>query len=81
MEDIGLGLADLLVVTFVLGVTHAVAGVIVDALRRQGEHPLDEALRAIAYAAQEELPRIREALELLALPGDEEEDEPTKRRR
>mgnify|MGYP001601184054 CR=1 FL=1 len=81
MDDIGLGLADLLVVTFALGVTHAIAGLIVDVFRRQGEHPLDEALRAIAYSAQEELPRIREALELLALSGPEEEDEPATRRR
>jgi hypothetical protein len=82
MDDIGLGLADLLVITFILGVTHALASMIVEAFRRSDEHPLDEALRVLAATVQDELPKIRELLHLAILTGgDDEEDEPKKGKR
>jgi hypothetical protein len=83
MDDIGLGLADLLVITFILGVTHAVASMIVEAFRRGDEHPLDEALRVLAATVQDELPKIRELFHLAVLTSgdDDEEDEPKKGKR
>jgi hypothetical protein len=83
MDDIGLGLADLLVITFILGVTHAIASLVVEAFRRSDEHPLDEALRVLAATMQDEMPKIRELLHLAILTGgdDEEEDEPKRGKR
>ena len=74
MEELGIGLADLLVMTFLVGLAQGLAGVIIEAYRRHDDtHPLDEALRVLALNAQEELPRIREALELMAIDDDDEE--------
>ena len=73
MEELGIGLADLLVMTFLVGLAQGLAGVIIEAYRRHDDtHPLDEALRVLALNAQEELPRIREALELMSIDDDEE---------
>lgn len=68
------GFADLVLLTFLLGVAQALASVVVEAYRKSNEHPLDEALRAIAFIMQEEMPKIRESLELMAItPEDDDE--------
>lgn len=80
--DIEMGFADMLVFTFIVGVAQSLAGVVVEAYRRQEEHPLDDALRAIAITMQEEIPKIRESLHLLAFKVDlnsDDEDEPKPR--
>jgi len=61
--DIEGGFADLVLITFLLGVTQAISGVVVEAFRRNNEHPLEELIRALVLIHQEEIPKIAEAIE------------------
>lgn len=65
MDDGGIGLADMVLLAVVHGAVQHLGAMIVERLRGQPEmdHPLDEPLRAMALQIQEELPKIRKALE------------------
>lgn len=75
MED-GIGLADMILLAVIHGAVQHLGAIIVEKMRdrEEIEHPLDEPLRALAMVAQDELPRIRKALE-------EKETTPPKRTR
>ena len=65
MDELGLGLADLMLLTFLVGMAQGLAGVILEAYRGNQDHPLDELLRALVLIHQEEIPKLREAIEEL----------------
>lgn len=76
MDDGGIGLADMILLAVIHGAVQHLGAVLVERLRgrEEMEHPLDEPLRAMAMQIQDELPKIRKALE-------EKEPSPPKRAR